>query len=56
MLENPTLQNVFKIVCQIGHENKEDKLNFTSSTVQVDSGLKQGYSEQEIVKGVHAKM
>ncbi len=62
-LENPTaLQNMlestsvfrrrFKIVGQIGHPNEKDKLSFTFLTRQVDSGLKQGYSEQEIVDGV----
>ena len=60
--ENPTLKNVltstsafrrqFKIVGQIGHPNEKDKLSFTSLTRQIDSGLKQGYSEQEIVDGV----
>lgn len=61
-LENPTLQNVlestsvfrrqFEVVGQIGHAKEKDKLSFTSLTRQVDSGLKQGYSEQEIVDGV----
>ena len=61
-LENPTIKNMlestsvfrrqFKIVGQIGHPDEKDKLSFTSLTRQVDSGLKQGYSEQEIVDGV----
>ena len=38
----------FKIVGQIGHPDKKD----TSLTRPVDSGLKQGYSEQEIVDEV----
>lgn len=42
----------FKIVGQIGQPNEKDKLTFTSLTRQIDSGLKQGYSEQEIVDGV----
>ena len=61
-LENPTVKNIlestsvfrrqFKIVGQIGHSDEKDKLSFTSLTRQVDSGLKQDYSEQEIVDGV----
>ena len=61
-LENSTIKNMlestsvfrrqFKIVGQIEHPNEKDKLSFTSLTRQVDSGLKQGYSEQEIVDGV----
>ena len=61
-LENPTIKNMlestsvfrrqFKIFGQIGHPDEKDKLSFTSLTRQVDSGLKQGYSEQEIVDGV----
>ena len=61
-LENPTIKNMlestsvfrrqFKIVGQIGHPDEKDKLSFTSLTRQVDSGLKQGYSEQKIVDGV----
>ena len=42
----------FKIVGQIGQPNEKDKLSFTSLTRQIDSGLKQGYKEQEIVDGV----
>ncbi len=62
-LENPTtLQNMlestsvfrrkFKIVGHIGYPNWKDKSRFTSLIRQVDYGLKQGYSEQEIVDGV----
>jgi hypothetical protein len=42
----------FKIVGQIGRPNEKDKLSFTSLTRQIDTGVKQGYTEQEIVDGV----
>ncbi len=37
---------------QIGQPNEKDKLSFTSLTRQIDTGVKQGYTEQEIVDGV----
>ena len=56
----PTIKNMLEstsvfrrqFVGQIGHPDEKDKLSFTSLTRQVDTGLKQGYSEQEIVDGV----
>jgi hypothetical protein len=41
----------FKIVGQIGQPNEKDKLSLTSLTRQFDTGVKQGYTEQEIVDG-----
>ncbi len=53
MLESTSVfRRQFKIVGQIGQPNEKDKLSFTSLTRQIDTGLKQGYTEQEIVDGV----
>lgn len=53
MLESTSVfRRQFKIVGQIGQPNEKDKLSFTSLTRQIDTGLKQGYKEQEIVDGV----
>jgi hypothetical protein len=53
MLESTSVfRRQFKIVGQIGQPNEKDKLSFTSLTRQIDTGVKQGYTEQEIVDGV----
>ena len=52
MLESTSVfRRQFKIVGQIGQPNEKDKLSFTSLTRQIDTGVKQGYTEQEIVDG-----
>ncbi|CAB4033447.1 Hypothetical predicted protein [Paramuricea clavata] len=53
MLESTSVfRRQFKIVGQIGQPNEKDKLSFTYLTRQIDTGVKQGYTEQEIVDGV----
>ena len=53
MLESTSvLRRQFKIVGQIGQPDQKDKLSFTSLSRQMETGLKQGYNEQEIVDGV----
>ncbi|CAB3993872.1 Hypothetical predicted protein [Paramuricea clavata] len=53
MLESTSVfRRQFKIVGQIGQPNEKDKLSFTSLTRQIDTEVKQGYTEQEIVDGV----
>ena len=53
MLESTSVfRKQFKTVGHIGHPNEKDKFSFTSLTRQVDSGLKQDYSEQGIVGGL----
>ncbi|CAB4031824.1 Hypothetical predicted protein [Paramuricea clavata] len=53
MLESTSVfRRQFKIVGQIGQPNEKDKLSFTSLTRQIDTGVKQRYTEQEIVDGV----
>jgi hypothetical protein len=46
------LRREFKISGQIGEPGQADKLTFVSRTHQIDSGLKRGYSENEIVDAV----
>lgn len=48
----PLLRREFKISGQIGEPGQTDKLTFVSLTHQVESGLKRGYKEQEIVDAV----
>jgi hypothetical protein len=53
MLESTSVfRRQFKIVGQIRQPNEKDKLSFTSLTRQIDTGVKQGYTGQEIVGGV----
>ncbi|CAB4028215.1 Hypothetical predicted protein [Paramuricea clavata] len=53
MLESTSVfRRQFKIMGQIGQPNENDKLSFTSLTRQIDTGVKQRYTEQEIVDGV----
>ncbi|XP_041845680.1 uncharacterized protein LOC121642796 [Melanotaenia boesemani] len=47
-----TLKKDFKIWGQIGEAGQKDKLSFTSLTNQIESGLKKGYSENEIIEAV----
>lgn len=47
-----TLRKDFRIWGQIGEAGQKDKLSFTSLTNQIDSGLKKGYSETEIIEAV----
>ena len=46
------LRRQFEIGGQIGQAEQKDKLSFTSLSRQMETGLKQGYTEQEIVDGV----
>lgn len=47
-----TLRREFKINGQIGGGGQKDKLSYTSLVHQIDSGLRKGYSEAEIVEAV----
>ena len=47
-----TLRKDFRIWGQIGEAGQKDKLSFTSLTNQIESGLKKGYSETEIIEAV----
>ena len=46
------LRREFKISGQIGEPGQADKLTFVSLTHQIDSGIKRGYKETEIVDAV----
>ena len=46
------LRRDFKISGQIAEPGQADKLTFVSLTHQIDSGLKRGYKENDIVDGV----
>ena len=46
------LRREFKISGQIGEPGQVDKLTFVSLTHQIDSGIKRGYKETEIVDAV----
>jgi len=53
--EAPThalLRREFKLAGQIGEPGQTDKLSFVSLTHQIDSGLKRGYKETEIIDAV----
>lgn len=47
-----TLRKDFRIWGQIGEAGQKDKLSFTSLTNQIESGLKKGYLEGEIIEAV----
>ena len=47
-----TLRKDFRIWGQIGEAGQRDKLSFTSLTNQIESGLKKGYTETEIIEAV----
>ncbi|KAK7907779.1 hypothetical protein WMY93_016391 [Mugilogobius chulae] len=47
-----TLKKDFKIWGQIGEAGQKEKLSFTSLTNQIESGLKKGYPENEIIEAV----
>lgn len=47
-----TLKKDFKIWGQIGEAGQRDKLSFTSLTNQIESGIKKGYSENEIIEAI----
>ena len=47
-----TLRKDFRIWGQIGEAGQKDKLSFTSLTNQIESGLKKGYTEREIIEAV----
>lgn len=47
-----TLRKDFRIFGQIGEAGQKDKLSFTSLTNQIESGLRKGYSETEIIEAV----
>ena len=49
---NPYFRRELKISGQIGEPGQADKLTFVSLTHQIDSGIKRGYSENEIVDAV----
>ncbi|KAK0144610.1 hypothetical protein N1851_016952 [Merluccius polli] len=47
-----TLRKDFRIWGQIGEAGQKEKLSFTSLTNQIDSGLKKGYTETDIIQAV----
>ncbi|KAI3352360.1 hypothetical protein L3Q82_005325 [Scortum barcoo] len=47
-----TVRKDFRIWGQIGEAGQKDKLSFTSLTNQIESGLKKGYSETDIIEAV----
>ena len=47
-----TLRKDFRIWGQIGEAGQKEKLSFTSLTNQIESGLKKGYTESEIIEAV----
>ncbi|KAI3353710.1 hypothetical protein L3Q82_004938 [Scortum barcoo] len=47
-----TVRKDFRIWGQIGEAGKKDKLSFTSLTNQIESGLKKGYSETDIIEAM----
>ena len=49
---NSVLRREFKIAGQIGEPDQTDKLSFVSLTHQIDSALKRGYDEIEIVDAI----
>lgn len=52
VLTTPLIRREFKISGSIGEPGQADKLTFVSLTHQVDSGMKRGYKENEIVDAV----
>lgn len=47
-----TLRKEFRISGQIGEAGQKDKLSYTSLTNQMESGVKKGYSDVEIIEAV----
>ena len=52
LLTTSAFRRQFKINGQIGEPEQKDKLSFTSLVRQIQTGLSQGYKEEEIVDGV----
>lgn len=52
LLSTSTLRRQFKVNGQIGEPEQKDKISFSSLARQIQTGLAQGYSENEIVDGV----
>lgn len=48
----PPFRKEFKISGQIGDSRQKDRLSFTSLAHQINTGLKRGYKEEEIVEAV----
>lgn len=46
------LRRQFKIIGQIGEPNQKDKLNYTSLVRQIEAGIVQGFTEEEVRDGV----
>ena len=46
------LRRQFKITGQIGEPNQKDKLNYTSLVRQIEAGIEQGFTEEEVKDGV----
>lgn len=47
-----SLRKEFRISGQIGEAGQKDKLSYTSLTNQIESGVKKGYSDVEIIEAV----
>lgn len=47
-----TLRKEFRIFGQIGEAGQKEKLSYTSLSNQIESGLKKGYTETEIIEAV----
>jgi len=52
LLATRALRKQFKISGQIGEPEQKDKISFSSLARQIQTGLAQGYAENEIVDGV----
>ncbi|KAL9962454.1 hypothetical protein ACROYT_G031558 [Oculina patagonica] len=52
LLATSALRRQFKISGQIGEPEQKDKISFSSLARQIQTGLAQGYAEDEIVDGV----
>ena len=46
------LRRQFKIIGQIGEPNQKDKLSYTSLVRQIEAGVDQGFTEEEVRDGV----
>lgn len=51
-LPEVVLRREFKIMGQIGEGGQKDRLSYTSLVHQIDSGLRKGHSEQEVIEAV----
>ena len=47
-----TLKKEFRISGQIGEAGQKEKLSFTSLSNQIESGIRKGYPESEIIEAV----